>query len=138
VFGVDPGVGDDVADVVGVAGPERVAADPVGVDAAGQGPPLDHPQGVGAAHSAGAQRARLTGGGAEERALAVVGDAGGADVLVEVFFGGVVDGHLVEFAALLVQAEPGAAALAGNCRGTWHALRASLIRMRDAKRYRGV
>ena len=48
----------------------------------------------------------FAGDGAEERPLPVAGDARGLDVGVEVRLGVVVGGHLVELAALLVEAEP--------------------------------
>ena len=50
-------------------------------------------------------------GGAEERPLVIDGDAGGRDVLVEIFLQGMVGGHVVLLAAFLLEAEPPAFAL---------------------------
>ena len=67
-------------------------------------------QGVVGVHRPVGQLLRLAGGGAEEGAFLLAGDAGRFDVGVQVVVGVVVGGHLVPLAALLMQAEPGPAA----------------------------
>src|SRR4051794_12949549 len=86
-------------------GPERVAADPRR-EPGGGGPPLYHVQGVVAAERRPIEGPGLPVGRPEERPLWVACDACRLDVGIQVGFRVVVGGHLVELAALLVEAEP--------------------------------
>ena len=57
------------------------------------------------------ERAGAAGGGAEEGTLAVIADAGGLDIGVEIGFEIVVRRHLMALAAFFVQPDPPALAL---------------------------
>ena len=91
-------------------GAERVAADPDARPEIG-GAALDHPPGVDAVHRLFGQRSGAASGGAEEGSLAVVADASGFDVGVEVGFKIMMRRHLMALAAFLMQPHPPALAL---------------------------
>lgn len=96
--------GSAVFEVGGDAGgPEGVVAD-AGGEAGGDGPALDHVEGVATAERKAGDEAGLARDGAEEEGFRLLGDAGGLEIGVQVFLGEVVGGQLVEFSALLVEA----------------------------------
>ncbi len=91
-------------------GAEGVIPD-FGGDAGVSRAPADHAKSVLLMHGLCAELAGAAGGVAEQRPAFVCRDPGGSEVLVEKPLEPVVAGHLVLFAALLVQPHPAAAAL---------------------------
>ena len=95
-----------VFEVGGDAGRAEGMVAGVGAETGHQHLALDHPVGVLLIHPPG--QAGLAAGRAEQKAVRVVGDAGGGDILVEIFFQRVMAGHLVLLAALFMQPDPAA------------------------------
>jgi hypothetical protein len=69
------------------------------------GPPLDHIKHITAYHRVAGELAALF-EGPEERPFLVVADAGGRDPSVQIFIEAVMAGHLMPFAAFLVESQP--------------------------------
>jgi len=89
--------------------PEGMAAD-LDLHAEVGGAALDHAPGIHPVHRCGRECAGASYRGAEQGALRLVADAGGAQIFVEEGFEFVVGRHLVALTAFLVQAYPPALA----------------------------
>jgi len=88
-------------------GAEGVAAD-LRLDPGRQRPPSNHPPHIGLQHGPVGQLAAAPLARAEERPLAVLADAGGGDVLLQIAIQIVMGGHLVFLAAFFVKPHPAA------------------------------